>query len=331
MTTGGILGLDCGRNGSSQEFYLLDYRTEAGPESGVQTRKKNVGSCSIVRLQSNTRLMMTRSLSQIRDDGTDVSVLWFVKRGRLSISHASGCSIARAGDFAITKSGTPFSIECETEKGAGYEALVVVMPTHTLRRYVSSDVRAGFCTAASGRPFLITENILSDILEDLSDLTEQTSQLLLNTALTVLTDTIKQNRALAPLTRALSDFRLQEALKYIDQHLADPKLSAATIARGCGISTRYLSYVMRQHGETYSAVVWGRRLQVASQWLISPEWADVPVSQIAFRVGFKSAAHFTRLFKRAYAMSPRQYRKAICESQSPAGTPGIAGEARLLQ
>ena len=37
-------------------------------------------------------------------------------------------------------------------------------------------------------------------------------------------------------------------LRYIEVHLSDPKLSITTVAKGCGISTRYLSFLLKLHG-----------------------------------------------------------------------------------
>ena len=102
------------RGQKSQEYYLGDYSIEAGSVIDVRADKKAVGSCSIIRLRSRTRLFFKRSWSHIREDATDVTVLWFVKRGTMSVSHPGGYSIARAGDFAITQSMTPFSMATRT-------------------------------------------------------------------------------------------------------------------------------------------------------------------------------------------------------------------------
>ena len=57
-------------------------------------------------------MFFRRTRSHIREDATDVAVLWFVKRGRLYITHQSGYSVAKPGDFVVTESMTPFYMEC---------------------------------------------------------------------------------------------------------------------------------------------------------------------------------------------------------------------------
>ena len=72
----------CFRGNNNREYYLGDFSIEAGSGIEVRAEKKAAGCCSIIRLQSNTRLFFRRSWSHIREDSTDVTVLWFVKRGK---------------------------------------------------------------------------------------------------------------------------------------------------------------------------------------------------------------------------------------------------------
>ena len=91
------------RGARNQEYYLGEYAIEANPVIEVKAERKTVGCCSIIRLRSRNRLFFKRSWSHIKEDATDVTVLWVVKRGQRSISHQSGRSFARAGDFAVTR------------------------------------------------------------------------------------------------------------------------------------------------------------------------------------------------------------------------------------
>jgi AraC family transcriptional regulator, positive regulator of tynA and feaB len=302
------------RGAKNQEYYLGDYSIEAGSVIDVRADKKAVGACSIIRLKSRTRLFFRRSWYHIREDGTDVTVLWFVKRGRLSVSHQGGYSVAKAGDFVITKSMTPFVIECETDEESQHEVLHVIIPSHALRRFIPQEVRVGFMLPAIGREFTIAEHILTDVFDDTGELSEQTAQMLVDTALTVLSDAIKDRDTCGPVRQTVLDKRLQDVLRFIEVHLSDSKLSIATVAKGCGISPRYLSFLLKLHGTPFSTLVWDKRLKMASGWLSQSKPADISISEIAYRVGFKSPAHFSRMFKRVYGKSPCDYRAASVTS-----------------
>ena len=303
--------LDCQnafRGPRNTEYYLGDYTIESASVIDVRAERKAVGACSLIRLRSKTRLFFRRSWSHIREDATDVAVLWFVKRGRLCVTHQCGETIAEAGDFVVTKSMSPFTIECLPGDDAQHEVFHVLVPTHMLRRLVAHDVKPGFCVPARGRRFAIAERIFSDIFEDPGELKESVATILLDSALSVLSDAISQHETSMMRRQSLSDMRLQEVLRYIENHLSDPKLSVAMVAEGCGISQRYLSLLLKYSGTTFSTLVWNKRLQTAGQWLSSSKPVDASVSEIAFRVGFKSSAHFSRMFKREFKMSPTEYR-----------------------
>ncbi len=299
------------RGQRSQEYYLGDYSIEAGSVIDVRADKKAVGSCSIIRLRSRTRLFFKRSWSHIREDATDVTVLWFVKRGTMSVSHPGGCSIAGAGDFAITQSMTPFSMECRADEESRFEVLHLVVPTHVFRQSVRHDIATGFAVSGQARKFGIAERLLLDVFQEPEELAEHVEQLLLDSALAVLADALEDCDHGAPARLTLADRRLRDVLRFVQVHLSDPRLSTTMVAAACGISPRYLSYLLKQSGTTFSALVWDQRLQVASRWLSCAQGRDVSMAEIAFRVGFKSPAHFSRMFKRVFNKGPREYRAAF--------------------
>lgn len=323
--------LDCQnafRGARNQEYYLGDYQIEAGSVIDVRADRKGVGTTSIIRLRSRTRLHFRRNWSHIREDATDVAVLWFVKRGRLCISHQSGNTVAAPGDFAITRSMTPFTIECHTDEDAQHEVLHVIVPAHVLRRYLPQGPRTGFCVPAQGRAFAVAERLFSEVFDDAGELPEHIAQSLVDSALLVLCDAIKERGDGAPARQTLSEQRCQDVLRYIEIHLSDPKLSIATVAKGCGISPRYLSFLLKLHGTSFSTLVWDKRLKTARQWLGDSRPGEASISEIAYKVGFKSPAHFSRMFKRAFSVSPRNYRSAAPQPPvmlEASALPGPAG------
>lgn len=296
------------RGTRNQEYYLGDYTIDPGTVIDVRADRKAVGICSIIRLRSKTRLYFRRAWPHIQQDATDVAVLWFVKRGRLSVSHQRGHTIAEPGDFAITRSMTPFTVECLTDEDSIHEVLHVIVPTHVLRRFFPYDLSTGFCVPVQGRDFAIAERLLTELFEDTGDLAPHVAEALLDSSLLVLSEAIKSRGMDRPARLSLSEMRLQDVLRYIDVHVSDPKLNISAVAKGCGISPRYLSLLLKLHGTPFSTLVWDKRLKIAHDWLIHSKPGDASISQIAYRVGFKSPAHFSRMFKRTFKMNPRRYR-----------------------
>jgi len=319
------------RGEKNQEYYLGDYTIEAGSVIDVRAERKAVGSCSIIRLKSKSRLSFRRSWSHIREDATDVTVLWFVKRGRLCISHQCGQSIADAGDFAITKSMTPFYIECQPDEESTHEVLHVIVPTHVFRRFLPQEVKAGFSMSGRGREFGIAERLLRDVFEDAGELREHIEQLLVDSALTVVADAVKDSDSCTLVRQSLPDIRLHDALRYIDVHLSDPNLTITMVAEASDISPRYLSFLLKQNGTPFSELIWEKRMDIASRWLASSRPGEISIAQIAFGVGFKSPAHFSRMFKRVFKKGPREYRTACQGNVAGKEQQVFAGSVNTLQ
>lgn len=301
------------RGNNNQEYYLGEYSIEAGSVIDVRADKKSVGPCSVIRLCSKTRLRFKRTWHHIRKDGTDVVVLWFVKRGSLSICHSGGFSTAREGDFAISKSMTPFSIECGVDEHSEHEVLHTLVPAHIFRRFISRDVTTGFSTVAEGRAFEVAQSLLLHLLEDDGELADATAEKMLDTALSVLTDAIRDCDNLVAERQTIADRRLQEVLRYIENHLSDSALSTSAVAQACGISPRYMSLLLKQNGTSFKELVWDKRLKIARRWLSTSQPSEISIAEVAFRVGFKSPAHFSRMFKRVYDKGPRDYRAECLE------------------
>ena len=298
------------RGDDNLEYYLGDYSIEPSSTIDVRAEKKAVGSCSIIRHKATSRQFFRRSWAHIREDATDVLVLWFVKRGSLSVSHQCGSSVANAGDFMITKSMSPFTVDCLTDDKSVHEAFHVIVPAHLFRQFLPQEVTVGFTMPAEGREFAIAERILHDVFEASGELAGHVEQMLVDTALRVLAEAIRSCENYTQARQSLAEKRFQDVLRFIDIHLSDPKLNAAMVAEACGISSRYLSHLFKQSGTSFSALIWDRRLKIANQWLSSTKPGEISIAEIAFRVGFKSPAHFSRLFKQAFKKGPREYRMA---------------------
>ncbi|MEU7020463.1 helix-turn-helix domain-containing protein [Streptomyces sp. NPDC046203] len=94
---------------------------------------------------------------------------------------------------------------------------------------------------------------------------------------------------------------------HIDENLADPDLSPDAIARSQHISVRYLHRLFQQDGTTVGQWVRQRRLDACRRELERlPRWRT-SVAAIAQRWGFVSPSHFSRAFRAAYGLSPREW------------------------
>ena len=120
-----------------------------------------------------------------------------------------------------------------------------------------------------------------------------------------------------PLERTLA----ARILADMRAHLTDPELSPAAVAARQHISVRYLHRVLHRESIRFGEWVRRGRLEGTRRDLIDPGRAGVPVAAVARRWGFADAAHFSKAFRAAYGMSPREWRAAHRRTASPAGDP----------
>lgn len=296
------------RGERAQEYY--GGRCWVEPDGLVEVRadRKALGPFSIIHLRSNSRLFFRRRLEDIRDDAVDLSILWFVARGGLNISDHSGDHVAACGDFALTRSASPFFMECWPDRGEVFDALHVTVPTPVLRKWFGQGPDAAIVLPANRRDFAIAAKLLREVFEDDDILNADTPPILVEAALELVANAIREQTHLVPRQPTLGERRLDDVLRFVEIHLCDPELSVGKLARECCISPRYLATLMHRRGTSLSKLIWGLRLEKARQWLSGSDSRQTTVSEIAFGLGFKSAAHFSRSFKKKYGVNPRSAR-----------------------
>ncbi|MBC2875564.1 MULTISPECIES: helix-turn-helix domain-containing protein [Streptomyces] len=106
------------------------------------------------------------------------------------------------------------------------------------------------------------------------------------------------------------DHLLPAVYRYIDRHLPDPDLTPETVARAHRISVRYLHRLFEDEESTVGGHIRRRRVEESGKDLTRPApGRDRPtIATVALRWGFPSPAHFSRAFRAAYGVSPREWR-----------------------
>ncbi|MFF5497429.1 helix-turn-helix domain-containing protein [Streptomyces aquilus] len=104
------------------------------------------------------------------------------------------------------------------------------------------------------------------------------------------------------------DAMLDRVKATIDARLAEPELSPGVLAAEHGISLRYLHKLFQERGTTVGGWIRRRRLEACRAELARPSAADRTIAAVAARWGFASPAHFSHAFRKAYGVSPVQYR-----------------------
>jgi AraC-like DNA-binding protein len=110
---------------------------------------------------------------------------------------------------------------------------------------------------------------------------------------------------------------LTQIRAYIRQHLAEPDLAPENIAAAHNISVRYLYKVCAAADFSLHQWVTSQRLQGARDELAGPASRHRSIAMIAQRWGFSNPTHFSRRFRAAYGISPRDWRQIADEDSLP--------------
>ena len=99
---------------------------------------------------------------------------------------------------------------------------------------------------------------------------------------------------------------LAEVFAVIDARHAEP-LSLCDVARELGMTPGHLTTVVRRRtGRTVQQWIIERRMAEARSLLAE---TDLPVAEVARRVGVNDPGYFSRLFSRTHGASPRRWRR----------------------
>lgn len=126
--------------------------------------------------------------------------------------------------------------------------------------------------------------------------------------------------------RVMAETLLTRVTTYLRQHLTDPDLSADRIAHEHNISTRHLYKLWADSGVSMAQWIIAERLEGARHDLAKSGAKSLTIAAIARRWGFADAAHFSRRFRDAYQLTPREWRELrLSQDGSPFGPfkPGL--------
>lgn len=238
----------------------------------------------------------------------DHAVVSFVVAGQMRFWMGHDFELRR-GDLLLVPEGTPHY----TVDGADAEIIGVALCTHCLLGAWGSVLRDAFAevrrVGAAAR-HVADEAQLTVVLEALE------RELAAGHRSDLMVDGLMSQLAAHIVRAAPSTARddhgqgapdtVARALDFIDRHGA-AAVSLSDVATAVGRSPAYLTATVKQHtGRTVVEWITHTRMATARQLLRS---SDVGVSTIAESVGYASASHFHRTFRREHGATPGEWRR----------------------
>jgi AraC-like DNA-binding protein len=180
---------------------------------------------------------------------------------------------------------------------------LLTLPDRTIRR-----ARNGVATSPVHAVFA---NHLRSLARQAPRLEADISTALLGTATVALARALICSAAQDPrlADEAMADTLLLRVQAYIRAHLSDPDLSPERVAAAHHVSVRHLYTTFARADLRMEQWIIGLRLEGARVDLARPENRRRTIAAIARHWCFADASHFTRRFREAYGITPREWQE----------------------
>lgn len=302
------------------DFWLQTVNHSTGPSHVYSDHARNFTASARVILLGGLQLMsfrypsleMRRTSKFIRQFDPEAYQLVLPVAGRSAITQERQESSLGGNHLSLLETSRPHgAIHAPTPSGEPFNTLMLQLPRSMLRLPSNKlkDLFAAPIPADQGMG-----KLLGDFVRSLAAHPEQhsaeTAAQVGAIALDMLTVTLSQ---LVDLERMVPVEAQNQALRaridaFINQHLGDDGLTPATVAAAHHISLRTLHRLFQGEDMTVGELIRTRRLERCRRDLINPLMATQPIYAIAARWGFPDKAHFSRLFRATYGLSPQEYR-----------------------
>jgi AraC-like DNA-binding protein len=269
---------------------------------------------SVVQVTAMTfpSLRSRRTAKMIRRSDPEQYQVGFSLRGDQGVAQVGRDISLGLCDLTLFDTSRPFDTRVVVDEGATASTVVVQVPRSGFP-LPSDRVDRLLAVRMSGH-----EGIGALLAQFLVSLTAGAGRLmpsdaprlgtvLLDLVVALLAHELDADSALPPEARRRTLFLQIEA--FARRHLGDPQLGPATIAAAHHISVRHLHRLFHEQGITVASWIRAERLEGCRRDLADPVLALTPIYELAMRWGFSHPAAFSRAFRSAYGLSPREYRR----------------------
>jgi AraC-like DNA-binding protein len=302
--------------GRINRIYFGDLGVEcldAGPFD-AELSAYDVGPLRLFRIDAPAhRVWRDAVVRELPTDGYYKLVLQLA--GRAQIRHRDCVFDLHPGDWSLYDPRAPYSIT-NFERA---ELLVAQVPRQQLKGFKVPNLHT---SAAQSSGLLGLSAVFGSFLRSLSEqlpmLPNAVGPAVSETAFGLLASTLAACQDASPDPAPLPAVLKLRVKQHVQTHLGEADLTIERIALDLRCSKRYLHRVFEDEPVSLERYIWLARLERCRAALESPDAARRSVSEIAFAWGFNSSAHFCRLFKSHYGVSPSEFRRRATAAQGSA-------------
>ena len=299
------------RKAVHETFFPVDFRLIDGAGESFLSRfeTSRFGPLDVTRASVRTRSTGHRSRDLLDAKDPDHFVLNIVQSGFVRQVQFGRRIETPSGFMSLSSSRFPF----ESAQLTTTHAMYIKIPGATLRSVIGAaeefcavpmDVRTG--------PGFVFHECLKSIWREREVLDESDREALSENLIDLFASLCRNLRERMPVrAKSIGTQILEKAGRYIDSNLSDPELGPERIAKALHVSRGHLHAVARDHGPTIGRMILLKRLERSRRLLADRKFAHRKIIDVAFDSGFNQPAHFSRVFKAQFGLSPRAFRRQL--------------------
>jgi AraC-like DNA-binding protein len=216
-------------------------------------------------------------------------------------------AIVRPGEAVLFDTSRPYSFQLDED----FEKIVIRIPSETLKTLFSRPDRLcaiNINSNAPGANLLFT--YIGSLISEYKTLPQNCTSAFSNALIEMIGGMLQE----LPESKSANDSSIKKTHLYelkrtIATELANPKLGAELLSLQLGLSISSIYRIFSHEPIPLIQYIWNSRLERCFEDLINKCYLDLSITEIAFRWGFNSSAHFSRAFKERYGITPTAHRK----------------------
>lgn len=254
-------------------------------------------------LSSGQRVV--RSRSRIARSHNDYFLISVQTQGSGMVSQDGRVAKLCPGDFALYDSTRPYELMFD----APFSQFVARVPRSAVaNRLIAPEWLTARRIDGRSGVGRIALSYLAELERQLPALDNQACGRLSDTFLDLITLALSASVQERPQMSNVRQSQLYRIQCFIEERLADPDLTPATVADAHRITVRYLNMLFAGADMSVSRWIWQRRLEKCERDLTDPRHTGRTIGEIAYSWGFNDLTHFSRAFKARYGHSPKNHR-----------------------